>query len=179
MWPHVGHMGWNRSVCLYPNTEPQKWHISLTKAKTIGPSMKCKTSGQLSIVVCLQVTRILSLSFLNPIELFEKINLVVNQPDGLHGKWVFPLSVKNGFREQAEGDMGHMGGLINWRRQYRAGFSNTGGSPKPRKRATCQKRTKCIQCFCSMWLTLNPCNSRSRIYTHKQVILFSIWKVCS
>ena len=41
------------------------------------------------------------------------------------------------------GDMGHMGDLINprpWRGQYRAGFSNTGGSPKPRKRAPCQKR---------------------------------------
>ena len=40
------------------------------------------------------------------------------------------------------GDMGHMGGLINprpWRGQYRAGFSNNGGSPKPRKRAPCQK----------------------------------------
>ena len=35
-----------------------------------------------------------------------------------------------------------MGGLINprpWRGQYRAGFSNTGGSPKPRKRAPCPK----------------------------------------
>ena len=39
--------------------------------------------------------------------------------------------------------MGHMGGLINHRpgrRQYRAGFSNTGGSPKLRKRAPCQKK---------------------------------------
>ena len=39
--------------------------------------------------------------------------------------------------------MGHMGGLINphpGRGQYRAGFSNTGGSPKPRKRAPCQKK---------------------------------------
>ena len=38
--------------------------------------------------------------------------------------------------------MGHMGGLTNprpGRGQYRAGFSNTGGSPKPRKRAPCQK----------------------------------------
>ena len=38
--------------------------------------------------------------------------------------------------------LGHMGGLINprpGRRQYRAGFSNTDGSPKPRKRAPCQK----------------------------------------
>ena len=38
-----------------------------------------------------------------------------------------------------------MGGLINprpWRGQYRTGFSNTGGSPKPRKRAPCQKRSK-------------------------------------
>ena len=41
--------------------------------------------------------------------------------------------------------MGHMGGLINprpGRGQYRASFSNTGGSPKPRKRATCQKKKK-------------------------------------
>ena len=41
--------------------------------------------------------------------------------------------------------MGHMGGLINprpGRGQYRAGFSNTGGSPKPRKRAPCQKKNK-------------------------------------
>ena len=40
------------------------------------------------------------------------------------------------------GDMGHMGGLINprpGRGQYRAGFSNTGGSPKPQKRAPCKK----------------------------------------
>ena len=39
--------------------------------------------------------------------------------------------------------MGHKGGLINprpGRGQYRASFSNTGGSPKPRKRAPCQKR---------------------------------------
>ena len=39
---------------------------------------------------------------------------------------------------------GPTGGLINprpRRRQYRAGFSNTGGSPKPRKRAPCQKKT--------------------------------------
>ena len=39
--------------------------------------------------------------------------------------------------------MGHMGGLINprpGRGQYRASFSNTGGSPKPRKRAPCQKK---------------------------------------
>ena len=38
------------------------------------------------------------------------------------------------------GNMGHMGGLINlrpWHGQYRAGFSNTGGSPKPRKKAPC------------------------------------------
>ena len=35
------------------------------------------------------------------------------------------------------------GGLINPRPghgQYRAGFSNTGGSPEPRKRAPCQKK---------------------------------------
>ena len=40
-----------------------------------------------------------------------------------------------------------MGGLINprpWRGQYRAGFSNTGGSPKPRKRAPCQKKNTCF-----------------------------------
>ena len=40
--------------------------------------------------------------------------------------------------------MGHMGGLINprsGRGQYRAGFSNTDGSPKPRKRAPCQKKS--------------------------------------
>ena len=39
--------------------------------------------------------------------------------------------------------MGHMGGLINPRPgcgQYRAGFLNTGGSPKPRKRVLCQKK---------------------------------------
>ena len=39
--------------------------------------------------------------------------------------------------------MGHMGGLINprpWRGQYRAGFSNTGGSPKPQKREPGQKK---------------------------------------
>ena len=38
--------------------------------------------------------------------------------------------------------MGHMGGLINprpGRGQYRAGFSNIGGSSKPQKRAPCEK----------------------------------------
>ena len=47
--------------------------------------------------------------------------------------------------EQMVGDMGHMGGLINprpGRGQHQAGFSNTGGSPKPRKRAPCQKNNK-------------------------------------
>ena len=42
-------------------------------------------------------------------------------------------------------NMGHMGGLINPRPlcgQYRAGFSNTGGSPKPQKRAPCQKKAE-------------------------------------
>ena len=41
--------------------------------------------------------------------------------------------------------MGHMGGPINprpGRGQYRAGFSNTGGSPKPRKKAPCKKPKK-------------------------------------
>ena len=57
--------------------------------------------------------------------------------------------------------MGHTGGLINprpGRGEYRAGFSNTGGSPKPRKRVPCQKG----------WL-LKPlwCNNRYA------VILFS------
>ena len=40
-------------------------------------------------------------------------------------------------------DMEHKGGLINprpWHGQYRASFSNTDGSPKPRKRAPCQKK---------------------------------------
>ena len=44
---------------------------------------------------------------------------------------------------QMEGDMGHMGGLITprpRRGQYRASFSNTGGSPKPRKWAPCQNK---------------------------------------
>ena len=39
--------------------------------------------------------------------------------------------------------MGHMGGLKKARPrrgQYRAGFSNTGGSPKLQKRAQCQKK---------------------------------------
>ena len=39
--------------------------------------------------------------------------------------------------------MGHMGGLINprpGRGQYRAGFSNTGGSPKPRKEGAVSKK---------------------------------------
>ena len=37
--------------------------------------------------------------------------------------------------------MGHMGGQTNprpGRGQYRAGFSNTGGCPKPQKKAPCQ-----------------------------------------
>ena len=36
------------------------------------------------------------------------------------------------------GDVRHMGGLTNprpWRRSCRAGYSNTGGPPLPRKRA--------------------------------------------
>ena len=40
------------------------------------------------------------------------------------------------------GGVGHMGGLTNprpWRGRCRAGFSNTGGPPLPRKRAPCQK----------------------------------------
>ena len=44
--------------------------------------------------------------------------------------------------EQMVGDMGHIGGPINplpWRGQNRVGFLNTGGSPKPQKRAPCQK----------------------------------------
>ena len=39
--------------------------------------------------------------------------------------------------------MGHTGGLINprsWRGRCRAGYSNTGGPPLPRKRAPCQKK---------------------------------------
>ena len=38
--------------------------------------------------------------------------------------------------------MGHTGGLINpcpWRGRCRAGYSNTGGPPLPRKRAPCKK----------------------------------------
>ena len=48
--------------------------------------------------------------------------------------------------------MGHMGGLINprpGRGQYRAGFSNTGGSPKPRKRAPCQKKNMAVVIVCA------------------------------
>ena len=40
------------------------------------------------------------------------------------------------------GGVGHTGGLTNprpWRRRCRAGFSNTGGPPLPRKRAPIQK----------------------------------------
>ena len=44
------------------------------------------------------------------------------------------------------GGVGHMGGLTNprpWRGRCRAGFSNTGGPPLPRKRAPLQqKKTK-------------------------------------
>ena len=42
-----------------------------------------------------------------------------------------------------EGGMGHTGGLTNprpWRGRCRAGFSNTGGPPLPRKRAPLQKK---------------------------------------
>ena len=45
--------------------------------------------------------------------------------------------------KKKKGDIGHKGGLINprsGRGKYRAGFSNTGGSPEPRKRAPCQKK---------------------------------------
>ena len=41
------------------------------------------------------------------------------------------------------GGVGHTGGLTNphlWRGRCRAGFSNTGGPPLPRKRAPCQKK---------------------------------------
>ena len=74
-----------------------------------------------------------------------------------------------------EGDMGHIGGLINprpWRGRCRAGYSNTGEPPLPRKRAPCQKRhilqvlrnltqntwynitdSKCLKFDCSVCLT--------------------------
>ena len=45
--------------------------------------------------------------------------------------------------ERTVGDMGHKGGLTNprpGRGQCRAGPSDTGGSPMPRKRAPCQKK---------------------------------------
>ena len=41
------------------------------------------------------------------------------------------------------GGVGHTGGLTNprpWRGRCRAGFSNTGGPPLPRKRAPLQKK---------------------------------------
>ena len=43
------------------------------------------------------------------------------------------------------GGMGHIGGLTNprpWRGRCQAGYSNTGGPPKPRKWAPCQKKQK-------------------------------------
>ena len=42
------------------------------------------------------------------------------------------------------GGVGHTGGLTNphpWRGRCRAGYSNTGGPPLPRKRAPLQKKT--------------------------------------
>ena len=44
------------------------------------------------------------------------------------------------------GGVGHMGGLTNprpWRGRCRAGYSNTGGPPLPRKRAPLQKKRLC------------------------------------
>ena len=43
------------------------------------------------------------------------------------------------------GGVGHTGGLTNprpWRGRCRAGYSNTGGPPLPRKRAPLQKKKK-------------------------------------
>ena len=47
------------------------------------------------------------------------------------------------------GGVGHMGGLINprpWRGRCRAGYSNTGGPPLPRKRAPLQKKSADLTC---------------------------------
>ena len=45
------------------------------------------------------------------------------------------------------GGVGHMGGLTNprpWRGRCRAGCSNTGGPPLPRKRAPFTKKSSCL-----------------------------------
>ena len=53
------------------------------------------------------------------------------------------------------GGMGHTGGLTNprpWRGRFRAGYSNTGGPPLPRKRAPVQKIHKhrsIFDCLCT------------------------------
>ena len=59
-----------------------------------------------------------------------------------------------------EDDMGHTGGLINrrlWRGRCRAGYSNTGGPPLPRKRGAlskkCRQNLVCLGIFFSILLT--------------------------
>ena len=63
------------------------------------------------------------------------------------------------------GDMGHTGGLINpcpGRGQCRAGFSNTGGPPQPRKRAPYNKKKDLLSvlfCPCASSLDVLSANS--------------------
>ena len=57
------------------------------------------------------------------------------------------------------GSVGHTGGLTNprpWRGRYRAGCSNTGGPPLPRKRAPLQKKMWVdSECPVNPWLGIS------------------------
>ena len=71
-----------------------------------------------------------------------------------------------------EGEMGHMDGLINprpGRGQFWAGFSNTGGSPKPRKRAPCQKKP-----LRSIWRSYRDIKTSyfTEIWCVKKIVLY-------
>ena len=66
-----------------------------------------------------------------------------------------------------EGDVGHMGGLINPRPgRGQAGFSNTDGSPKPGKRAPCQKKQIALLLAANPTPTANCPISYPHLCTH-------------
>ena len=74
------------------------------------------------------------------------------------------------------GGMGHTGGLTNphpWCGRCRAGFSNTGGPPLPRKRAPLQKKELNEKYFehTKFWLSLRQPSARTFRDTEGKVCL--------